>query len=133
MNDVKYIIVFIGMALLSCCSIQIKVDVSKDNPVGKGDIKIVLEDTKEQTYTGWWIYGEEQHIFKDEKTLNEYDLEFPNENMSKLKELYLEICEMEYFPMECLITGTLKTTLLQETNTIVVTSFEILYIEGCGE
>lgn len=133
MNNVKYIIVFIGMALLSCCSTQIKVGVSKDNPEGKSNVKIVLEDTKEQTYTGWWIYGEEQHIFKDEKTLNEYDLEFPNENMSKLKELYLEICEMEYFPMECLITGTLKTTLLQETNTIVVASFEILYIEGCGE
>jgi len=132
MNRVKYIFIF-GMSLLSCCSIQIKVDASKDTDRGKSNVKVILEEIKEQTYTGWWIYGEEQHIFKDKKTLNEYDLEFPNENMAKLKELYLEICEMEYFPMECVITGTLKKTLLHETNTIVVANFEVLYIEGCGE
>jgi hypothetical protein len=78
-------------------------------------------------YTGWWVYGEDQHIFKDEDTLEEYDLTFPNENMVELVELYLSVCEMEYFPMECEMTGILKGNILEVSN------FEILYIQGCGE
>ena len=78
-------------------------------------------------YTGWWVYGEDQHIFKDEDTLEEYDLTFPNENMLELVELYLSVCEMEYFPMECEMTGILKGNILEVSN------FEILYIQGCGE
>ncbi|MBC8266417.1 MAG: hypothetical protein H8E84_05570 [Flavobacteriales bacterium] len=79
------------------------------------------------SYTGWWVYGEGQHIFKDEQTLEEYEMEFPNENMEELVELYLAVCEMEYFPMECKMTGTLSG------NILMVQSFEILYIQGCGE
>ena len=80
-----------------------------------------------KTYTGWWVYGEGQHIFKDELTLDEYDLVFPNENMEELVELYLSVCEMEYFPMECQISGILSGSILS------VQEFEILYIQGCGE
>ena len=78
-------------------------------------------------YTGWWIYGEEQHIFKDETTLEEWGLTFPNENMEELVALYLAVCEMEYFPMECMMQGNLQN------DTLIVTDFEILYIQGCGE
>ena len=84
-----------------------------------------MEESKK--YVGWWVYGEGQHIFKDESTLAEWALTFPNENMEELSELYLAVCEMEYFPMECMMQGNLKN------DTLIVADFEILYIQGCGE
>jgi hypothetical protein len=84
-----------------------------------------MEEPKE--YVGWWVYGEGQHIFKDETTLEEWGLTFPNENMQELAELYLAVCEMEYFPMECMMQGNLQN------DTLIVSDFEILYIQGCGE
>ena len=78
-------------------------------------------------YTGWWVYGEGQHIFKDEESLGEWELTFLNENMEELVELYLAVCEMEYFPMECIMQGNLQNDTLQ------VADFEITYIQGCGE
>ena len=78
-------------------------------------------------YTGWWVYGEGQHIFKDEESLGEWELTFPNENMEELVELYLAVCEIEYFPMECNMIGHLQN------NTLIVADFEITYIQGCGE
>ena len=78
-------------------------------------------------HIGWWVYGEGQHIFKDEETLEEYDLIFPEENMEELVELYLSVCEMEYFPMECAMKGAVNEGIFY------VVSFEILYIQGCGE
>ena len=78
-------------------------------------------------HIGWWGYGEGQHIFKDEETLEEYDLVFPEENMEELVELYLSVCEMEYFPMECAMKGAVNEGIFY------VVSFEILYIQGCGE
>ena len=88
--------------------------------------KTISSDTV-KTYLGWWVYGEGQHIFKDELTLAEYDLIFPNENMEELVELYVSVCEMEYFPMECQMTGILSVS------TLSVQKFEILYVQGCGE
>ena len=88
--------------------------------------KTISSDTV-KTYLGWWVYGEGQHIFKDELTLAEYDLTFPNENMEELVELYGSVCEMEYFPMECEMKGILIGSILS------VQEFEILYIQGCGE
>ena len=79
------------------------------------------------TYKGWWVYGEGQHIFKDEATLEEWNLKFLNENMEELVALYLSVCEMEYFPMECNMIGHLQN------DTLEVTDFEITYIQGCGE
>ena len=78
-------------------------------------------------YTGWWVYGEGYHIFKDEMTLKEWNLIFPHEDNEELIELYLSVCEMEYFPMECVMKGTLKH------DTLEVVDFEITYIQGCGE
>ena len=91
------------------------------------EYKIKVFDQKIQTYTGWWVYGEGQHIFKDEAALEEFDLIFPNENMVELVALYLSVCEMEYFPMECIMQGHLQN------DTLEVTDFEITYIQGCGE
>lgn len=85
------------------------------------------DEYKDERYTGWWVYGEGQHIFKDETTLGEWELTFPNENMQELAELYLAVCEMEYFPMECIMQGNLQNETLQ------VFDFEILYIQGCGD
>ena len=103
---------------LSSCTIQMKVDVSSDEKQKSG-MKIVVENTEQKDYQGWWVYGEGQHIFKDETTLEEYDLEFPNENMEELVELYLAVCEMEYFPMECKMIGHLKKEVVEkQTKTI---------------
>ena len=118
--------------ILSSCTIQIKVDVSSDEKEKRG-MKILVENTEQKEYIGWWVYGEGQHIFKDEQTLEEYDMEFPNENMQELIELYLAVCEMEYFPMECKMTGHLKKELAEKQTTLIVSDFEILYIQGCGE
>ena len=71
--------------------------------------------------------------FKDEESLEEWNLEFPNENMEELKELYLAICEMEYFPMECDMIGYKRKDVLENQTTLIVSKFNILYIQGCGE
>ena len=55
------------------------------------------------------------------------------ENMEELKELYLAVCEMEYFPMECKMTGHFKNDIIKKQKTLIVDTFEILYIQGCGE
>ena len=86
-----------------------------------------------KTYNGWWVYGEGQHIFKDEESLEEWNLEFSNENMEELQELYLAICEMEYFPMECEMIGYKRKDILGNETTLIVSEFNILYIQGCGE
>ena len=134
----RYSLLKIGGALLmfifilSSCTIQMKIDVSSDEKEKSG-MKIVVENTEQKEYIGWWVYGEGQHIFKDEQTLEEYDMEFPNENMEELVEIYLAVCEMEYFPMECKMTGHLKKELVEKQTTLIVSDFEILYIQGCGE
>ena len=137
-NKKRYAFLKIGGALLMfifilpSCTIQMKVDVSSDKKQKSG-MKIVVENTEQKEHIGWWVYGEGQHIFKDEKTLEEYDMEFPNENMEELVELYLAVCEMEYFPMECKMTGHLKKELVEKQTALIVSDFEILYIQGCGE
>tara|TARA_B100000945_G_C20417648_1_gene615985 strand:+ start:2710 stop:3111 length:402 start_codon:yes stop_codon:yes gene_type:complete len=128
-----YIIIFFALMFVSSCSVQMKVGVLKDNQESKGELSIILESTKEKTYIGWWIYGEGHHIFKDEETLEEYDIDFLDENMKELQDLYLAVCEMEYFPMECSMTGYFKKEFFKNQNILVVTRFEILYVEGCGE
>lgn len=84
-------------------------------------------------YKGWWIYGDGEHIFKDEKTLKEYNLIFESENIENITNLYLDICEIEYFPMESIMTGYIINSIKSGQNALVVSDFEILYVEGCGE
>ena len=112
--------------ILPSCNIVIKVDNAFENQQDKSGIVIKTKiSTKE--YIGWWVYGGGRHIFKDEESLGEWELTFPNENMEELVELYLAVCEMEYFPMECNMIGHLQN------DTLIVADFEITYIQGCGE
>ena len=125
--------IFIGIIFFCAYDVQIKNNVPNHNNDLKSNIESKVEGSNIQSYTGWWIYGEGQHLFKDEKTLNEYTLKFPNENMQELQALYLAVCEMEYFPMECIIKGYLKNPNLKKESLLIVSEFEILYIQGCGE
>lgn len=133
MKFLNNITLFAVLTLTSSCNIQIQIEASQDNRESKEQLNIVIENKKEKTFKGWWIYGEGLHIFKDEKTLDEYNLEFVGENMQELQDLYLAVCEMEYFPMECSMTGFFKQDILKNQKTIVVNSFEILHIEGCED
>ena len=108
MNLKKHILIYIGLILFSSCGVQIKLELLKDLENSGSKIQVIVENTNSITYKGWWIYGDEQHIFKDEQTLDEYLLEFPNEDIDELKALYIAVCEMEYFPMESTMTGCLK-------------------------
>jgi len=123
--DLKYktLIFLFLIGLISCA---IPKNIMQQEKIITLSPKAIISDTV-KTYVGWWVYGEGQHIFKDEETLEEYDLVFPNENMVELVELYISVCEMEYFPMECQMTGILIGSILS------VQEFEILYIQGCGE
>ena len=119
----KFIIFLFLIGLISC---GIPKNIMQQEKIITLSTKEVISDTV-KSYLGWWVYGEGQHIFKDELTLDEYDLVFPNENMVELVELYISVCEMEYFPMECQMSGILSGSILS------VQEFEILYIQGCGE
>ena len=79
------------------------------------------------SFSGWWIYGEGIHIFKDEKTLEEWEILFLNESKEEIKELYLAVTELEYFPMECVMQGYVDSLILK------VVDFDITYIQGCEE
>ncbi len=131
-NFFKIIFYFLFLVFFSC-TINVKLTKDKDSYQSEKKLKIIVQNSKLITFNGWWVYGEDQHIFKDEKTLEEYDLEFQNENMEELRVLYLAVCEMEYFPMESAMTGYLKKDILEKKNTLVVTNFEILHIVGCGD
>ena len=119
--------------LVFSCNVQIKVSADKEEIPSESVVKFLVENTEEKSYNGWWVYGEGQHIFKDEESLEEWDLEFLNENMEELEELYLAICEMEYFPMECEMIGYKRKDVLENETTLIVSEFNILYIQGCGE
>jgi len=123
--NLKYkTIIFLFLIGITSCIVQ--KDIKQSEEIVTLSTKAISSDTV-KTYVGWWVYGEGQNIFKDELTLDEYDLVFPNENMVELVELYISVCEMEYFPMECQMTGILSGSILS------VQEFEILYIQGCGE
>ena len=100
MNFKKELIIFLITVFLSSCSIQMKFDTSSNSEKTESKLEFIVQNTKLKTYQGWWVYGEGQHIFKDEESLEEFDLEFRNEDPQEIIELYLAICEMEYLPME---------------------------------
>ena len=127
---VAYLICLLG---ISCCTTLKSIE--KQEETISELTKIVIPGLKGRvdTLTGWWVYGEGQHIFKDEATLEEFDLTFPNENMEELVALYLSVCEMEYFPMECEMIGHKRKDVLENMTTLIVSEFNILYIQGCGE
>ena len=132
-NRYKIIFSLLILLLVFSCNVQIKVSADKEEISSESVVKIIVENTEEKSHIGWWVYGEGHHIFKDEESLEEWNLEFTNENIEELVELYLSITEMEYFPMECKMTGHLKKEIVTKQTTLIVTDFEILYIQGCGE
>ena len=85
------------------------------------------------SYEGWWIFGDSNHLFKDQNTLKEISLVFMDYNENDINELYLSIAKMEYFPIECYIRGIKKIDLKKNELYFSVQDFEILYVEGCGE
>ena len=123
--DLKYKTIFflLLIGLISCIAPENIKQHQEIIPLSDKSISLY----KIKSYVGWWVYGEGQHLFKDEQTLDEYDLTFPSENMDNLVELYMSVCEMEYFPMECEMKGILSG------NVLSVQEFDILYIQGCGE
>lgn len=127
------IMFYVMILTLMSCSLQLRITADKKEPQSTNEIQIIIEKIEKKTYIGWWVYGEDQHIFKDKRTLKEFKLDFPNENLEDIKKLYLAICEMEYFPMECSIKGHLKKDVLKNETTLIVSNFEILHIEGCEE
>ena len=132
-NRYKIIFSFLILLLVFSCNVQIKVSTDKEESPSENVIKIVVETTKQKGHIGWWVYGEGQHIFKDEESLEEWGLEFPNENLEELEELYLAVCEMEYFPMECEMIGRKSIDVLNNKTILIVSEFNILHVQGCGE
>ena len=133
MSKLKNISLILLLMLLSSCSIQLQFNTESDIHSEENKIKIIVENTKQKDYLGWWIYGEGYHVFKDELTLEEWDLEFLNEDIEEIKKLYLAVCEMEYFPMECKMTGHIRSDVIKKQKTLIVENFDILYIQGCSE
>ena len=132
-NKKTLIIIFCSLFILCSCSIQMNVTTKLNSDSKKNEFKILIENKKETTYLGWWIYGEGNHIFKDELTLEEWRIEFVNEQIEEINKLYLDVCEMEYFPMECKMIGHLRKDIVNNYKTLVVKEFEILYVQGCDE
>ena len=87
----------------------------------------------QKKYDGWWIYGEGHHVFKDKLSLEEWELVFLNEDRKQIKELYLSISKMEYFPIEIIIIGTTKLDKISGNSYLNVLDFDITYVEGCGD
>ena len=93
MIKIKHIALFISLITLWSCSIQLQINTKADANSETNEINIVVENTQKNDYIGWWVYGEGFHVFKDEYTLAEWNLEFPNEDMEEIKELYLAVEE----------------------------------------
>ena len=126
-NKIKNILLIFLLLVLHSCSVQFKINTEADTDFKENSFKIIVENTKQNDYIGWWVYGQGIHIFKDEQTLQEWALIFPHEKITDIVSLYLAITEMEYFPIECNMIGHLKE------DTLVISDFEITYVQGCGE
>tara|TARA_B100001758_G_scaffold247961_1_gene269269 strand:- start:28368 stop:28772 length:405 start_codon:yes stop_codon:yes gene_type:complete len=132
-NYLNNIIILYGLFFLSSCGSEIKIDVEKNIAHSTNEVKIIIKNTAEKELTGWWVYGEGQHIFKDEESLEEFDIEFKDEDPKEIVELYLAICEMEYFPLESKIIAHKRKDVLRNQITLIVSKINILHVEGCGE
>jgi hypothetical protein len=87
----------------------------------------LIDTPMAKEYSGWWIYGDSFHLFKDEKSLKEFEISFLKERKEDLELLYLEVAEMEYFPVDCNINGYVRN------DTLFVFDLKITYVKGCGE
>ena len=74
----KLILLTIVFFVTSCSNFDNKSYLSSQNDIN--DKKKV--QTKK--YVGWWIFGENIHLFKDSKNLEEYELFFSMKQVKKL-------------------------------------------------
>ena len=47
----------------------------------------LVDQPKAQDFSGWWIYGDSLHLFKDEKSLKEFEVSFLNERKEDIPTL----------------------------------------------
>ena len=104
----------ISLFISSCSNTPKSSKINQNNPI--------------EVFSGWWIYGEGQHIYKDSKSLKEFDLIFPNEDSLYIIDLYLSVTEMNYLSIE-----TNFYAFVNDDSLLQVDDFEITYIQGCDE
>ena len=122
----KLILLTIVFFVTSCSNIDNNSYLSSQNDINdKKKVQI-------KKYVGWWIFGENMHLFKDSKNLEEYELFFLNETSQEITEFYLEIAEQEFLPIDIEIDGYLH---INEKNhkILEVSDFYITFIQGCDE
>lgn len=122
----KLILLTIVFFVTSCSNIDNNSYLSSQNDIN--------DEKKVQTkkYAGWWVFGEDLHLFKDSKNLEEYELFFLNETSEEITEFYLEIAEQEFLPIDIEIDGSLYTN-EKKQKILEVSDFYITFIQGCDE
>lgn len=123
----KLILLPIVFFVMSCFNEHNKTPISSYN-----DINNYKKKVQTKKYVGWWIFGENLHLFKDAKNLEEYELFFLNETNEEITKFYLEIAEQEFLPIDIEIDGYLH---INEKNhkILEVSDFYITFIQGCDE
>jgi len=124
----KLILLTIVFFVTSCSNIDNNSYLSSQNDININDKKKV----QIKKYVGWWIFGENMHLFKDSKNLEEYELFFLNETSEEITEFYLEIAEQEFLPIDIEIDGSLYTN-EKKQKILEVSDFYITFIQGCDE
>lgn len=124
----KLILLTIVFFVTSCSNIDNNSYLSSQN-----DININYKKKVQiKKYVGWWIFGENMHLFKDSKNLEEYELFFLNETSEEITKFYLEIAEQEFLPIDIEIDGSLYTN-EKKQKILEVSDFYITFIQGCDE
>ena len=122
----KLILLTIVFFVTSCSNIDNNSYLSSQNDINdKKKVQI-------NKYVGWWIFGENMHLFKDSKNLEEYELFFLNETSEEITKFYLEIAEQEFLPIDIEIDGFLYTN-EKKQKILEVSDFYITFIQGCDE
>ena len=122
----KLILLTIVFFVTSCSNIDNNSYLSSQNDISdKKKVQI-------NKYVGWWIFGENMHLFKDSKNLEEYELFFLNETSEEITKFYLEIAEQEFLPIDIEIDGFLYTN-EKKQKILEVSDFYITFIQGCDE
>lgn len=121
----KLILLTIVFFVTSCSNIDNNSYLSQNDINDKKKVQI-------KKYVGWWIFGENMHLFKDSKNLEEYELFFLNETSEEIAKFYLEIAEQEFLPIDIEIDGFLYTN-EKKQKILEVSDFYITFIQGCDE
>ena len=121
----KLVLLTIVFFVTSCSNIDNNSYLSQNDINDKKKVQI-------KKYVGWWIFGENMHLFKDSKNLEEYELFFLNETSEEITKFYLEIAEQEFLPIDIEIDGFLYTN-EKKQKILEVSDFYITFIQGCDE